>query len=392
MTTASIAESSSEDISNAVQKLQVQEDGSDFAAPEDDADDEANASGVGGYVFDSLEHKAQLKEQRAQLWIWLKNVGSNMFRDGINLTKISLPVCLFEARSFLERITSNWEYLDLLVAAAHATDPADRMKYVVAFALSGLCRQVSFHKPFNPILGETYQSRFANGVEVFCEQISHHPPISSWQVLEPSGKFVFHGNGNWVAGIKGNHVKGRQTGDNVVTFADGSSIKYELPSVTVRGVLWGHRCIKYSGEMTFVDETNNLKVQLEVDPQPQQSYISSWFRSKKSLGYKPDQIRGSLMQGSTVLDNISGNWLHYIEWEKGVNNGKVKRVWDIKTSPLSCAEGYIDALSSDARLREDVAFLKQGDQLKAQEWKHNLEEQQRRDRRLRKEGGGVSEH
>lgn len=29
-------------------------------------------------------------------------------RAGINLTKISLPVCLFEPRSFLERVTANW--------------------------------------------------------------------------------------------------------------------------------------------------------------------------------------------------------------------------------------------------------------------------------------------
>ena len=43
-------------------------------------------------------------------------------------------------------------------------------------------------QPFNPILGETYQARYPNGVEVFCEQISHHPPVSSWQVVEPSGK------------------------------------------------------------------------------------------------------------------------------------------------------------------------------------------------------------
>jgi hypothetical protein len=95
-----------------------------------------------------------------------------MFREGINLTKISLPVCLFEPRSFLERMTSNWvrgihvlqllnslvsvadvawttpppllqEYLDLLTNAANSSDPVDRMKFVVAFACSGLCRQVS---------------------------------------------------------------------------------------------------------------------------------------------------------------------------------------------------------------------------------------------------------
>jgi hypothetical protein len=33
-------------------------------------------------------------------------------------------------------------------------------------------------KPFNPILGETYQT-FIDGCPVYGEQISHHPPISS---------------------------------------------------------------------------------------------------------------------------------------------------------------------------------------------------------------------
>jgi hypothetical protein len=30
----------------------------------------------------------------------------------------------------------------------------------------------------------------------------------------PRAQFAFRGNGNWVAGIKGNSVKGRQTGKN----------------------------------------------------------------------------------------------------------------------------------------------------------------------------------
>lgn len=178
------------------------------------ADDQEEAEGDGGYRFDTPEHKAALKAQRAQIWSWLKNIGSNMMRDGINLTKISLPVCLFEARSFLERMTTNWDYLDLLIKASTFEDPVERMKHVVTFAIAGCCRQISFHKPFNPILGETYQSKYPNGVEVYCEQISHHPPVSSWQMVDPAGRFVFSGNGNWVAGIKGNSVRGRQTGIN----------------------------------------------------------------------------------------------------------------------------------------------------------------------------------
>ena len=80
-------------------------------------------------------------------------IGANLLKEGINLTKISLPVCLFEPRSFLERATSSWDFMDLLIRAAESQDPAERMKYVIGFAVAGLSRQVSFHKPFNPILG-----------------------------------------------------------------------------------------------------------------------------------------------------------------------------------------------------------------------------------------------
>jgi hypothetical protein len=33
-------------------------------------------------------------------------------------------------------------------------------------------------KPFNPILGETFQCR-VDGCPVYAEQISHHPPIAA---------------------------------------------------------------------------------------------------------------------------------------------------------------------------------------------------------------------
>ncbi|MEW5319702.1 MAG: hypothetical protein WDW38_010840 [Sanguina aurantia] len=341
-------------------------------------------------------------------------------------------VCLFEPRSFLERVTQNWEYQGLLIAAANCTDPADRLRYVVAFACSGLCRQVSFHKPFNPILGETYQATYANGVEVYCEQISHHPPVSSWQVYEPAGEeldtisvqaiwfvtpsrstdafgFVFYGNGNWVAGIKGNSVKGRQTGTNCIHFgSDGANVSYELPGLTVKGVLWGERVLKYGGEMVFQDDKNGLTCELTIDAQaPPKSFLSGWFGRAKSSSLppvKPDMIKGVLKQGDTVLDSCSGNWLTHFEWEKGlsaaaapVSGGKggktsTLRLWDIRTSPLSPAIAVPAALPSDCRHRQDLVHLKAGDQAASQEWKLKLEDAQRADRKLRKEGGGFAEH
>ena len=57
---------------------------------------------------------------------------------------------------------------------------------------TGLCTLYALPLPHTQCISspcrETYQARYPNGIEVFCEQISHHPPVSSWQVMDPSGK------------------------------------------------------------------------------------------------------------------------------------------------------------------------------------------------------------
>ena len=46
-------------------------------------------------------------------------------------------------------------------------------------------------KPFNPILGETCECRIG-GIPFYMEQISHHPPISSF--FMKTDKFEVSGN------------------------------------------------------------------------------------------------------------------------------------------------------------------------------------------------------
>jgi len=36
-----------------------------------------------------------------------------------------------------------------------------------------------FNKPFNPLLGETYELE-TNDYQFLAEQVSHHPPVSAW--------------------------------------------------------------------------------------------------------------------------------------------------------------------------------------------------------------------
>ncbi len=95
------------------------------------------------------------------------------------------PGCPLGIAVILLLLLVYWSWLELW---SHMQWLILRGNIQVAFVIGGLRRQTSTLKPFNPILGETYQGIYSSGWRVFAEQISHHPPISSWQVLDPQGK------------------------------------------------------------------------------------------------------------------------------------------------------------------------------------------------------------
>lgn len=96
----------------------------------EDFDDEKHAASD-GYVFNSPADMQDIRMQRQAIWGLLKNLGSHILREGVNLTRITLPIKVFEPRSFLQRLTDNWAYVHLLEQAADVADPADRMRYLV---------------------------------------------------------------------------------------------------------------------------------------------------------------------------------------------------------------------------------------------------------------------
>jgi hypothetical protein len=88
-------------------------------------------------------------------------------------------------------ICKSYAYAPLLLEkAVREVNPVDRIKYVVAFNISCAIAEIQMEKPFNPILGETFQAIIDN-CPVYGEQISHHPPVSA--VLMKGRGYSFHG-------------------------------------------------------------------------------------------------------------------------------------------------------------------------------------------------------
>ncbi|CAL1579616.1 unnamed protein product [Knipowitschia caucasica] len=115
---------------------------------------------------------------------------------GMELSKIAMPVIFNEPLSFLQRLTEYMEHTYLIHRANTTTDSVERMKCVAAFAVSAVASQWErTGKPFNPLLGETYELvREDLGFRWMSEQVSHHPPVSAFHAEGLKEDFVFHGS------------------------------------------------------------------------------------------------------------------------------------------------------------------------------------------------------
>lgn len=102
------------------------------------------------------------------LWSFMKNC------IGKELSKIPMPVNFNEPLSMLQRLTEDYEYSELLDAAAKCTDVCEQLAYVAAFTISSYSTTSNrTGKPFNPLLGETYECDRTDdfGWRVIAEQV-----------------------------------------------------------------------------------------------------------------------------------------------------------------------------------------------------------------------------
>lgn len=102
----------------------------------------------------------------------------------------------------LQRLTEDYEYADILDMAAACQDPCEQLAYVAAFTVSSYATTSNrTGKPFNPLLGETYECDRTDdlGWRSISEQVSHHPPMVAqfcegklwrcWQEFTMASKF-----------------------------------------------------------------------------------------------------------------------------------------------------------------------------------------------------------
>ncbi|XP_014473466.1 PREDICTED: oxysterol-binding protein 1 isoform X2 [Dinoponera quadriceps] len=326
------------------------------------------------------------------LWSIMKNC------IGKDLSKIPMPVNFSEPLSMLQRLTEDYEYADILDRAAECADSYEQMAYVAAFTISSYSTTAArTGKPFNPLLGETYECDRTDdlGWRAISEQVSHHPPMLAqhcegqkwrcWQEFTMASKF------------RGKYLQVIPLGTAHLEFDSGlQHYTWRKVTTTVHNIIVGKLWVDQSGDMDIVNHKEGIKCHLKYIPY---SYFSRDSQRK---------VKGVVMNSNKEVKwVVQGTWDAKIEIApvistSGTSDNPVYKTgpyilaWK-RRMPLEDCEKYYSFTElacqlnepeecmapTDSRLRPDQRLMEDGRWDEANAEKLRLEEKQRAVRRAR---------
>ncbi|GMF73420.1 unnamed protein product [Aspergillus oryzae] len=317
-----------------------------------------------------------------------KNVGKD-------LSQISMPVSSNEPFSLLQRAAEVMEYSVLLDHAASASDAVERLLYVTAYALSSLsCNRVkerSIRKPFNPMLGETYELvREDLGYRFIAEKVSHRPVQlayqadgKDWSVAQsPMPTQKFWGKSAEIV------TEGKM---RLTLHTTGEHFSWSNATSFLRNIIAGEKYSEPVGEMSVVNETTGQKT------------VSAFKAGGMFSGRSEEVVTKTLDSSGRELPlGLTGTWTTSLQMTK--NGSATAPVWNagplVPNAPkhygLTVFAATLNEITpiedhklppTDSRLRPDQRALEDGDVDQAEEVKVKLEESQRARRREMESAG-----
>ncbi|XVF08106.1 hypothetical protein REPUB_Repub06bG0197300 [Reevesia pubescens] len=329
------------------------------------------------------------QEDRDSYWKTMqKYIGSDV------TSMVTLPVLIFEPMSMLQKMAELMEYSYLLDLADDCEDPYMRMVYTTSWAISVYYGFQRTWKPFNPILGETYEMVNHGGITFISEQVSHHPPISAGHA--ENEHFIYDISSKVKTKFLGNSIDIYPIGRTRVTLKrDGVVFDLVPPPTKVNNLIFGRTWVDNPGEMIMTNLTTGDKTVLYFQP-------CGWFGAGR---YEIDGYVYNAAEEPKIL--MTGKWNESISYQPCDSEGEplpgteLKEAWRLADAPKNDKFQYTyfahkinsfdtapkKLLASDSRLRPDRYALEQGDLSKAGYEKSSLEERQRAEKRNR-EGKG----
>ena len=309
---------------------------------------------------------------------------------GGELSKMSVPVYFNEPISFLQRFTEDLTFHHLLISADKAQDPCLRIALVGCFAVSGYASTVNrTMKPFNPVLGETFELEFEDA-RIISEQVSHHPPVTA--IFSDHPNYTFAGNTQMKTSFKGTYLQLHPAGTmHVYLKTWDEHYTYIKPMTSVHNLIIGKIYVDHHGRIEVNCEKTGAKAVINLKKK-------GWFEKKlhfvegsalASDGSLHYVMEGTWSEGMAIHrpdDPASlGNWTALPAYEGKEENYSFSQFAVQLNIPPQCYPRPVPR--SDSRWRPDQRALENGDTKVAKAEKERVEEKQRAVRKAREEGG-----
>ncbi|CAJ2664080.1 unnamed protein product [Trifolium pratense] len=334
------------------------------------------------------------KEKGVSLWSMIKdNVGKD-------LTRVCLPVFFNEPISSLQKCFEDLEYSYLLDRAYEHGKKGNsllRALNVAAFAVSGYASSEGRHcKPFNPLLGETYEADFPDkGLRFFSEKVSHHPTVVACH-CEGRG-WRFWADSNIHSKFWGRSIQLDPVGVLTLEFDDGEIFQWSKVTTTIYNLILGKLYCDHHGNMEI---RGNREYSCKLK-----------FKEQTILDRNPRQVNGFVedKMGKKAA-TLFGKWddsIYYFDGDVNVkhkdytsSNGTL--LWKRTKPPPNLTRYNLTSFAitlneltpglkeklppTDSRLRPDQRHLENGEYEKANMEKQRLEKRQRMSRKMQENG------
>lgn len=311
---------------------------------------------------------------------------------GKDLSTVSMPVTANEPISLLQRLAESVEYSHLLDSAASTKISAtERLMYITAFAISYFAnnrvKERAIRKPFNPMLGETYELvREDLGYRFIAEKVSHHPVRMACQAESlNNGGWCFTQSPRPDQKFWGKSVELNTDGRARVVLQEAKeSYSWNQATCFLRNVIAGEKYVEPVQNMTVLCETTGLSAVVT-------------FKSGGMFSGRSEEVTVQLFEPSADAPlplGLIGKWTESLKrtdtgatiWTVGSLVPDAPKTYGFTTFAAELNEiteiedGHIPP--TDSRLRPDQLALEKGEVDQAEALKARLEERQRARRKL----------
>lgn len=335
------------------------------------------------------------KEKPIGLWSIIKD---NIGKD---LSGVCLPVYFNEPLSSLQKCFEDLEYsylVDRALEWGKLGNDLMRILHVAAFAVSGYASTEGRQcKPFNPLLGETYEADYPDkGLRFFSEKVSHHPMVVACHCEGRGWKF-------WADSI----VKGKFWGRSIqldpvgvltLQFEDGETFQWSKVTTSIYNIIIGKIYCDHYGTMR-IKGSGNYSCKLKFKEQSiidQTAHQVHGFVEDNQTGEKVAMLVGKwdeamyyvLGDPTTKPNGYDPMTEAVLLWERDKSATKTR--YNLTSFAISLNEltpGLRDKLPpTDSRLRPDQRHLENGEYELANAEKLRLEQLQRQARGMQESG------